>query len=499
MASLATPPGSAPGPAGTLDRWVPKHGSNANAPGPLLSVLIADAQALFAQALGVALGAYDRLQVVGERPVCGPTAIAAVCRHRPDVVVYDYWMLGLDGPTAIREILAAAPGTKVLVTSWFHSSAHIRAALDAGAAGFLPKSLGLASVAEALRRVGAGEPLVFAEQLAGLVENLENRWDRAVRRAEKLASLTPRESEVLQALAEGTPAPELAQQLSISVGTLRNHIHHILAKTGTRSKAEAIDLAREARFFSRRGLGASREQVNERTDDHLAPRSTRGPQRHRAIGDVSVLVADTQLLFAEALAAALSRHPGVVVVPVLPTRAPEAIEAVVTCRPDVVVYDLHLRDMESAGALRALSRWAPNTRVVLLSWYHGLPKVRKALAAAPDVVVPKSATLDELCDAVHRAAQNDECSHAAEVAHVVELLDGGRQGDAAVQRLLTLTPREIQVLHLLAKGSGIKEVATALYLSAGTVKNLSHRLMRKLGVRTHPEAQAMARHAGFLS
>lgn len=211
---------------------------------PPISVLVADGERLFAEALGDALRDQPDFAVVDEHPGLGEQAVAAVLHHRPDVVLFDYWMLGMDGPQATHAILAWAPGTRVLLLSWVHGPEQVQKGLNAGAVGFLPKSLPLEKVVEAVRRAGAGERLVFGEELAQLVDVIEQRHQEAVHRADGLMTLTRRETEVLKLLAEGRHTKALARELGITVGTLKNHIHRILTKTGARTQLEAIRLAR---------------------------------------------------------------------------------------------------------------------------------------------------------------------------------------------------------------------------------------------------------------
>lgn len=459
-------------------------------------VLIADAQPLFAEALGRALAVDHQIDVVPESPERVASAIDALRRHRPDVVVYDFWLLGMDGAAAVRRIRSSWPETRVLVTSWCHGTAHIQAALSAGASGFLPKSLRVAQVAEAVNKAVAGENLVFAEQLAGLVDGIEARWQGSIEGRQRLASLTRREMQVLQVLSEGATLTGAAEQLSISPGTLKNHVHHILAKTATVSHVEAVSMAREAGLLDETRRREPPGAGSAAPTPAAAVASVRG--RSKPTERTSVLVADTQLLFADALATALSGSPGLVVMPTLPTRAGEAIDAVVRLRPAVVVYDLYLRDMECVAAVRALSRWVPDTRVVLASWYHGRPRVRQALAVGLRVMVPKSASLATVAETVRNAGRSDAGVHGQQLAAVLDLLDERRVPQGELERLLTLTPREVQLLQLSVRGRPVKEVADQLCLAVGTVKNINHRIMGKLGVRTQLEALTMARQAGFL-
>lgn len=461
-------------------------------------VLVADAQLLFAETLARALREEHGVDVVPEHPVRGQAALEAVRRHRPDVVIYDNWMLELDGPSAVSAIGTDVPGAKVLVTSGYHGPHHIQAALAAGAAGFLPKSLRVGQLADAVRRAAAGEALVFAEQLADLMDDLNERLEVSRIRTVGLSSLTARELEVLEALAPGSAVSVVAEQLSISVGTLRNHLHNILSKTGARNRVELVAMARREGFVAA-GHPPTRERSRAASGSvEGAPSRDGSPgSTHDGRRPASVLIADAQRLFTDALGSALATDPRLSVLPVVATRAGEAIEAMVSHRPDIVVYDLHLQGMEPSAVVRALSCWAPGTRVVLLSWYHGRRQVRRALAAAPDVMLAKSCTLAAVRETVSHAAGRHPSEHAAKLAAVAELLDAGAGGDH-LERLLTLTPKELQVLQHLAKGQPLKQAASELALAVGTVKNVTYRLISKLGVRTQLDAVAMARNAGFV-
>lgn len=168
-------------------------------------VLVADARLLFAETLARALRHDHGIDVVPEHPARGEAALDAVRRIRPHVVIYDNWMLELDGPSAVSAMGTHVPGAKVVVTSGYHGPHHISAALAAGAAGFLPKSLRVGQVADAVRRAAAGEALVFAEELADLMDDLKERLEVSRIRTVGLSSLTARELEVLEAVVSRRP------------------------------------------------------------------------------------------------------------------------------------------------------------------------------------------------------------------------------------------------------------------------------------------------------
>ena len=210
----------------------------------IIKVLIADTQLLFAESLALGLAWQPDLEVIPEHPTTGLEVLDTVGRARPHVVLLDFWIPGMNGAATAREIASHNPQAKVLILSWFHGPKQIQESLDAGVAGFLPKSIHVEQVVEAIRRAYDGEALVFGEQLARLVDGTQKRFEASAKRWERLSKLTPREIEILQLLAQGQPNKELARHLEISTGTLRNHIHKILTKTGARTQLEAITMAR---------------------------------------------------------------------------------------------------------------------------------------------------------------------------------------------------------------------------------------------------------------
>lgn len=207
-------------------------------------MLVGDSQPLFAEALAGVLAREHDLVVFDEYPASGRDAIDAAFRLEPDVALIDYWIPGLEGPAVTNAITREAPRVKVIMLSWFYGVREIRSSLEAGATGFLPKNVSVAQVVEAIRDAHAGSSLVYPEQIAKMMERLDLGDKAAGKVWKKLRELTPRELEILALLAHGEPINVLADRLSISVHTLRTHIHRILDKTGTRSQMEAVALAR---------------------------------------------------------------------------------------------------------------------------------------------------------------------------------------------------------------------------------------------------------------
>lgn len=466
---------------------------------PVTRVLVADTQPLFGEALGTALDQESDIQVVPLYPTRGRAALEEIERHRPDVVIYDHWMLEVDGPTATRALASSVPDTKVLALSWYHGPLQIRAALGAGAAGFLPKSLRLDQVTEAVHRAAAGDPLVFGEELARLIEGIDQRYESGSEFWERFSSLSPRELEVLRALADATPTAQVAEALGISVGTLKNHIHHILAKTATSTQLEVIGLARQLGLVvdAQRDRSGTPSSVAPAPLPRLSPRTAK-PSRNEN-GKCSVLIADTERLFAEALGRCLSREADLAVVPSFPRFGLGAVEAVLRHRPDVVLYDLWLRGMNGTAAVRALGRWHPGTKPLLMSWFHGRAQVRRAVASGNAGLVPKTSGLSTVLEAVRAAHARDAETHAGELVRLVDILrEGESPPDDGLERLLSLSLREMELLHHMAFGGQAKRIAQDMSLAVGTVKNTIHQLLTKTGARSQAEVVALAREHGFV-
>lgn len=457
-------------------------------------VLVADTQTLFGQAVGTALDQEPDIEVIRQYPTRGRDALETIEHHQPDVVVYDNWMLEVDGPTATRALASSAPATKVLILSWYHGPVHIQAALNAGAAGFLPKSLRLDQLIEAVRRAAAGDPLVFGEELARLIEGIDERFGSGSEFGERFASLSPREMQVVRALA-AAPAAQVAESLGISAGTLKNHIHHIMAKTSTATQLEMVSLARQLGLVDdRHGLPAY-----EPARHVGAPPRRSAPPSQAGPGQCSVMVADTERLFCESLARCLDRESDFWVVPAFPTEGLAAVQAVLAHRPDVVVYELYLRGLHGTAAVRVLNRWQPTTKPILLSWFHGRPQVRKALASGNVGLAPKTADLRSVVEAVRAAQAREPDRHAAELGSLVGTLrEGEAPADDRLEKLLTLSLREMELLQQLALGSPAKRIAEDLSLAVGTVRNTIHQLLAKTGAKSQAEVVAMARDHGFL-
>jgi two-component system nitrate/nitrite response regulator NarL len=214
-------------------------------------VLIADAQRLFSGALASALDRRFDIKTLDTRPTSWPETLEAVQMLAPDVLVADYWMEGMRPHDAIPAILERAPKCKIIVLSSLISHQQMNEVLAAGASGCLPRGIELKTLAEGIRRAYQGQVPVFAEELQKMLDTLDRRHERSVELGQRLESLTPREIEILVALTSGLPAKELADRLSVSPQTVKWHIKQIFTKTGAKSQAEVIAMARDSGFMRR--------------------------------------------------------------------------------------------------------------------------------------------------------------------------------------------------------------------------------------------------------
>lgn len=208
-----------------------------------LTVLVADSQALFAEALSRVLAREPDLEVLEPRPQSGVQAAQAGVVCTPSVAVLDFWLVGITGVGAAQSILAKSPDTKVILLGWFHRPQQVTQAFDAGAAGFVSKSVTTVELVTAIRRVAAGERLLIDGGDTAPTHGTEARSTSDHRRQFGKA-LTPRELEVLRLLGAGFPVEDVGARLGITRETARRHVTAILAKTGTHSQVQALAVAR---------------------------------------------------------------------------------------------------------------------------------------------------------------------------------------------------------------------------------------------------------------
>jgi len=209
-----------------------------------LRVLVADDQELVRAGFCVILEAAG-FTVVGEA-ADGEAAVALAASERPDVVLMDVRMPVMDGLEATRRITSSGDGApKVVILTTFDLDDYVYEALRAGASGFLLKDAPRADLAAAIRVAAAGDALLAPSVTRRLIEAFARRPAPAAPSPSRLASLTPRERDILLLVARGLSNAEIARDLVVSEATVKTHVGHLLAKLGLRDRVQAVILAYE--------------------------------------------------------------------------------------------------------------------------------------------------------------------------------------------------------------------------------------------------------------
>ncbi|HUA28000.1 MAG TPA: response regulator transcription factor [Streptosporangiaceae bacterium] len=213
-------------------------------------VVVADDQTLVRGGFRMILGAAG-IPVVAEA-ADGGQAVAAVLKHRPDVVLMDIRMPEMDGLEATRRILAAPAGSacRIIILTTFDLDQYVYAAITAGASGFLLKDVSPEQLVAAVRLVRSGDALLAPSITRRLVERFAPAVAATSAARRELSDLTPRELEVLRWLARGLSNAELAAELTLSEATVKTHVARILAKLGLRDRVQAVVLAYETGLAS---------------------------------------------------------------------------------------------------------------------------------------------------------------------------------------------------------------------------------------------------------
>jgi DNA-binding NarL/FixJ family response regulator len=207
-------------------------------------VVVADDHPMYRYGLVAVLSQAETVEVV-ESVSTGEELMRAVAHHRPDVVVTDLTMPGLDGVTATSRLLAAQPGVAVLVLTMHEDDEHVVAALRAGARGYLVKGADGAEIVRAVEAVAAGGA-VYGGAVAGRIVSFYAGDQGESPTARAFPDLTPREREVLELLAAGCRNHEIARQLGMSVKTVRNHVSQVLVKLEVPDRTAAALRAKDA-------------------------------------------------------------------------------------------------------------------------------------------------------------------------------------------------------------------------------------------------------------
>jgi DNA-binding NarL/FixJ family response regulator len=212
-----------------------------SAAGGPIRVLVVDDQPLARAGFRAVLEAAVGIEVAGEA-ADGEAAVEAARRDRPDVVLMDIRMPGLDGIEATRRM----PGQKVLILTTFGLDEYIVEALRAGASGFLLKDAPVEEILAAIRAVAAGDAQLSPAVTRRLLNQVARRLPAPVAREDDgLAELTPRELEVLRLIAGGFSNAEIAEALVVSDPTVKSHVSSLLGKLGLRDRVQAVIYAYE--------------------------------------------------------------------------------------------------------------------------------------------------------------------------------------------------------------------------------------------------------------
>ena len=219
-------------------------------------VAIAEGQALVRGGFHALIEAQPDMTVVGEAGD-GEAAVALAERERPDVILLDIGLAGVDGLEATRRILQA-PGladVRAVILSTSESDEHLFGALRAGASAFLAKDTEPGDLLEALRAVARGEALLSRGVTRRLIAEIASQPDRYRPSPEELEELTVREREVMALVARGLSNDEIATRLVISVATAKTHVSRALRKVDARDRAQLVALAYESGLVHPRRMG----------------------------------------------------------------------------------------------------------------------------------------------------------------------------------------------------------------------------------------------------
>lgn len=211
-----------------------------------IRVLLVDDQALFREGLETLLSVHKDIQVVGQASN-GQEAVEVAAKVQPGVVLMDVRMPILDGVRATSLLMKAQPQCRVIVLTTFDDDEYIFDALRAGAVGYLLKDVASAQLVEAIRAAARGESILEPSVAAKLIAEF-TRVSSMVSSAQMeqlVEPLSERELEILALIVRGASNKEIANQLYIAEGTVKNHITHILGKLGVRDRTQAALKARE--------------------------------------------------------------------------------------------------------------------------------------------------------------------------------------------------------------------------------------------------------------
>jgi len=219
----------------------------------VIRVVVVDDQDLVRSGFAMILDAQPDIEVVGEAGD-GVAAVRATEALAPDVVLMDVRMPGMDGITATREIIAAAPDARILILTTFEDDDYVFGALTAGASGFLLKRTQPEQLIAAIHTIAAGESLLSPSVTRTVIDRMARQPQPDPASSRRLRLLTPRERDVLELVARGLSNAEIAARLVVEESTVKTHVKRILAKLSLRDRVQAVILAYETGLIQP-GLG----------------------------------------------------------------------------------------------------------------------------------------------------------------------------------------------------------------------------------------------------
>jgi two-component system, NarL family, response regulator LiaR len=199
-----------------------------------IRVMIVDDHAVVRSGLGAFLSAVPDLELVGEAEN-GEQAVVRSKALKPDIILMDLMMPGMDGVTATRTIKEYNPAIQIIALTSFQEDELVQNAMKAGAIGYLMKNVSVRELEAAIRSAKAGKMVLSPEAAQSLV--------RATQQAAETESLTSREQEILKLMVEGLNNAEIAERIVVSLSTVKYHISNILMKLGVENRVAAVTMA----------------------------------------------------------------------------------------------------------------------------------------------------------------------------------------------------------------------------------------------------------------